>query len=110
MDDEEMLIVLNQVYQSSGYLLDPHSAIGMAAARAKRANTDTPMVCLATAHPAKFPEAIIKAGEIDGTADIETPKLPIGMQDLFNREERYRVLDNNIDQVHDFIKDHLNYS
>jgi threonine synthase len=108
MDDEEMLIVLNQVYQSSDYLLDPHSAIGMAAARAQRANTDTPMICLATAHPAKFPEAIINAGEIDGTANIETPTLPLGMQDLFNREERYRVLDNNIDQVHNFIKDHLN--
>jgi threonine synthase len=103
-----MLIVLNQVYQSSDYLLDPHIAIAMGAARAQRANTDTPMICLATANPAKFPEAIINAGEIDGTANIEIPTLPLGMQDLFNREERYRVLDNNIDQVHDFIKDHLN--
>jgi threonine synthase len=107
MDDEEMLIVLNQD-KSNDYLLDPHSAIGIAAARAQRANTDTPTICLATAHPAKFLEAIINAGEIDGTANIETPTLPLGMQDLFNREERYRVLDNNIDQVHEFIKDHLN--
>ena len=108
MEDEEMLRLIKQVYQSSDYLLDPHSAIGVAAARAKRANPDTPMICLATAHPAKFPEAIVKADEIDVTANIETPKLPLSMLDLFSREERYQVLDNNIDLVHDFIKDHLN--
>lgn len=108
MDDEEMLTVLNQVYQSSGYVLDPHSAIGVAAARAERHNLNTPMICLATAHPAKFPEAILRASEVDAASDIQTPELPVGMLDLFNREERYQVLDNNMDDVQEFIVGHLN--
>jgi len=53
LDDDETLSVIADVYENCEYLLDPHTAIGVAAARAKRSNQTTPMVCLATAHPAK---------------------------------------------------------
>jgi len=55
------------------------------------------MVCLATAHPAKFPEAILKAG------NIGEPSLPLHMADLFEREERYQILDDDIDVVQNYM-------
>ncbi len=59
VDREEMRACIRQVYESTGYLVDPHTAIGVAAARKVRSAlpSGTP-VCLATAHPAKFPETI----------------------------------------------------
>ena len=50
------------------------------------------MVTLATAHPVKFPEAVLKAG-------CEEPKLPHHMADLFEREERFQVVANDINAV-----------
>ncbi len=104
LDDAGMLKVIKQVYDKTEYLLDPHTAIGLAAGREKRHDTQVPMICLATAHPAKFPEAILKAGDaVDGDAvDIGEPSLPQHMNDLFDREERYQVLknDHNLVQAH----------
>ena len=100
-DDEETLSVIAQVYDESEYLLDPHTAIGVAAAREKRSNITTPMICLATAHPAKFPESILKAG------DIGEPSLPFHMRDLFDREERYEVLADDISAVQSFVAERV---
>lgn len=50
---------ISEIYARDGYLLDPHTAVGIAAA--KRFPTNSPVVCLATAHPAKFPEAVNEA-------------------------------------------------
>lgn len=97
LDDEATLKLIAQVYHDNEYLLDPHTAIGVAAARAERQNQDTPMVCLATAHPAKFPEAILKAG------GIGEPPLPQHMGDLFAREERYQVIEHDISAVQDYM-------
>ncbi len=101
LDNQGMLSVIKQVHEKSGYLLDPHTAIGLAAGRAKHRDSGTPMVCLATAHPAKFPEAVLQAG------DLGEPALPHHMRDLFAREERYEVLKNDKSIVQDFIKSHL---
>ncbi len=101
LDDDGMLRVIASVYESTGYMLDPHTAIGVAAAREKRNNTDTPVVCLATAHPAKFPEAVMKAG------DFGEPALPHHMKDLFVREERFVELENDQSLVQDFINKRL---
>ncbi|MCV6626279.1 MAG: threonine synthase [Cellvibrionaceae bacterium] len=98
LDDKGMIKVIEDVYESSEYLLDPHTAIGIAAARAERRRSDIPMICLATAHPAKFPEAVEKA--VEGVH----PALPHHMADLFEREERYEVLDNDIAAVQGFVK------
>ena len=92
-----MLTMVRDVVNNSDYLLDPHTAIGVAAGRATRRSQATPMVCLATAHPAKFPEAALKAGQ------SSEPALPQHMTDLFEREERYHVINNDHSLVHSFI-------
>lgn len=101
LDDEETIRVISDEYERSGYLLDPHSAIGLAAGRQCRTSAATPMICLATAHPAKFPEAVKKAGY------PENPSLPHHMVDLFEREERYHVIGNDLKAVQTFMSDHI---
>ncbi len=101
LDDQGMLSTIQQVFESTGYVLDPHTAIGVAAARENRKNDSTPLVCLATAHPAKFPEAVVKA---EGLLE---PDLPVHMQDLFSREERCVTLSNDLTAVHQFINQRL---
>jgi threonine synthase len=101
LDDDEMIDVISDVFDRTEYLLDPHTAIGVQAARKTRRRTDIPMICLATAHPAKFPEAVKKAGQADD------PVLPHHMRDLFDREERYEVLENDINTVQQFIKGNI---
>lgn len=97
LDDDEMMEVIREVFDHTEYLLDPHTAIGVQAARKTRRRQDIPMVCLSTAHPAKFPEAVRKAGQTDD------PALPHHMADLFDREERFDVLDNDIAAVQKHI-------
>lgn len=101
LNDDDVLRVIQSTFENTEYLLDPHTAIGVEAARKTRRDTATPMICLATAHPAKFPEAIQKAG-------CQDPVLPHHMQDLFDREERYTVLDDDIAGVQRFIASHIN--
>lgn len=101
VDDEVTLEVIREVFDQCEYLLDPHTAIGVKAARETRRDPAIPMVCLATAHPAKFPEAVRKAGQ---DAD---PALPHHMADLFQREERYEVLPKDLNQVQDYIANNL---
>lgn len=97
VNDEVTIDVIRTVFENTGYLLDPHTAIGVEAARKTRRRQDIPMICLATAHPAKFPEAVRKAGQ------DEDPALPHHMKDLFEREERYQILPQDIGQVQQFV-------
>ena len=97
VDDERTVETIAEVYEATEYLLDPHTAIGVEAGRKVRRRDDIPMITLATAHPAKFPEAALKAGY------PREPELPHHMADLFENEERFTVLDNDIAQVHDFV-------
>jgi threonine synthase len=97
VSDEVTIDVIREVFDHTEYLLDPHTAIGVDAARKTRRRQDIPMVVLATAHPAKFPEAVRKAGQ---DAD---PALPHHMQDLFEREERYTVLPQDLSKVQQFV-------
>lgn len=101
LDDDAMIKVITDVWENTEYLLDPHTAIGVEAARKTRRRQDIPMVCLATAHPAKFPEAVRKAGY------PQDPALPHHMADLFKREERYSVQPNDLGTVHQFIADNI---
>ena len=102
VDDEQTCATIAQVYKETGELLDPHTAIGVHAARECRRSLVTPMVTLGTAHPVKFPEAVEKA--VPGA----TPKLPAHMADLFEREERCTVLANDLATVQDFVSQHGN--
>ena len=97
VDDEQTVATIASVYDECEYLLDPHSAIGVKAARDCWRDRSVPMVTLATAHPAKFPEAVMKAGY------PSAPALPHHMADLFELDERYEVIDNDIASVHAFM-------
>jgi threonine synthase len=90
-----------ETFQQSEYLLDPHSAIGVAAALDAEVPAGTPVVTLATAHPAKFPAAIAQAGL------TQAVHLPHHLEDLFEREERVDVLPNDLDAVQSFMASHL---
>jgi len=90
VSDEETCAEIARVWDRCGYLLDPHSAIGTRAAQMCHLGNDTPMVTLATAHPAKFPAAIAESGVATEAA------LPAHLHDLFQREERFTVLDNDL--------------
>lgn len=96
LDDAGTLKVMRDLYRRTGMLIDPHSAIGVAAAQAKRKDVATPVVALATAHPAKFPDAVERATGI-------RPSLPPHLADLYARKERMTVLNNDLKQVQDFV-------
>jgi threonine synthase len=100
MNDDDTCQVIKQVFKETAYLLDPHTAIGVGAARKCRRDSRIPMITLATAHPVKFPEAVKKSGV------AVTPELPIHMGDLFEREERYDVIANDLQKVHQYIVKH----
>lgn len=85
VDDEQTLSIIRSVHDATGMLVDPHTAVGIGAARAVRRDSDVPMVCLATAHPAKFPDAVEQSTGV-------RPPLPARLADLLDREERYDVL------------------
>lgn len=93
--EKEVARTIARTLEETGYLLDPHSAIGVFVA-AKHEKPSTPMVTLATAHPAKFPDAVKSASGID-------PALPTWLADLMNREERFDILDADLKSVETFI-------
>jgi threonine synthase len=80
VDDAATLAEIRAVEASTGYLVDPHTAVGMAAARAL-APQGIQTVVAATAHPAKFPDAI-------EAAVGRRPPLPSHLADLYDRDER----------------------
>jgi threonine synthase len=85
--------------EAAGYTLDPHSAVGTRAGRALlRDDPRTPVVALATAHPAKFPDAV-------GRATGLRPPLPPHLADLLDRPERFTVLANHQGAVERFIRE-----
>ncbi|MET1413990.1 threonine synthase [Roseibium sp. HPY-6] len=86
------------LWREAGYLLDPHTAIGVHVAKAHD-DGQAPMVVLGTAHPAKFPDAVEKASGI-------RPELPDNLKDMMSAEERQQVLAAEQDVVERFIEDH----
>ncbi|WP_025823267.1 threonine synthase [Asaia astilbis] len=99
LDDEATLAEMKALHDRSGYLADPHTAIGLAAGR-KGQEPGVPMIVAATAHPAKFPDAVRKATGID-------PALPPHLADLFSREERYDTLPNELNIIEDAVRRHV---
>jgi len=100
LDDAGTLATMADFYRETGQIIDTHSAIGLAAARACRDGHDVPVVALATAHPAKFPDAVKRAIGI-------SPALPPHLADLFARPERFDVLPNDAAVLKTFILDKL---
>ncbi|MEZ5206083.1 MAG: threonine synthase [Acidimicrobiales bacterium] len=89
IDDEQTTRIIASTWEHSGVLTDPHTAVGIGAAVTCRRDASVPVVCLATAHPAKFPDAVEAATGI-------RPELPPRLDDLFERPERCTVLPNSI--------------
>lgn len=97
VSDEQTCEQIASTWAQCEYLLDPHSAVGVRAALKSDVAAGIPVVTLATAHPAKFPEAIKQAGLSQVVA------LPLHLQDLFERTERLDVVPNNLAAVQAFI-------
>ena len=98
-DDKQTLDVIKDTYKKYNYLLDPHSATGVHAMQAYMEAEDykgEDVITLATAHPAKFPEAV-------GKATGHSPNLPVFMDGLFEKQERYDILPNDLDKVKTYI-------
>jgi threonine synthase len=93
--DDETLATIAQWYKTTGRLVDPHTAVGLAAAA--RMPGGQPMIVLSTAHPAKFPAAVA-----DATGSL--PPLPPRLQDLYDRVERVSVMPNDADVIRSFIE------
>ncbi|WP_353981166.1 threonine synthase [Salinicola endophyticus] len=98
VDDDTILEVIREAHQRTKELLDPHTATGYRAVERVRADRATPMITLATAHPAKFAEAVVKAG-------FTGAPLPPHMDGLLEREERYTVLPAELAAVQRFVAD-----
>lgn len=96
VDDSTILEVIREAHQRTHEILDPHTATGYRAAEEQRGDKTVPMVTLATAHPAKFAEAVVKAG-------FPGVPLPPHMDDLLEREERYAVLPADLAAVQQFV-------
>jgi len=99
VDDAHTCETIAEVFAQSGKLVDPHTAIGIRAARECNTDPSTPMITLSTAHPAKFSDAINEAG-------LDTPELPVHLRDLFEKEEHYSVVPNELAAVTEFVKEH----
>ncbi|MBE1283218.1 MAG: threonine synthase [Rhodobacteraceae bacterium] len=94
-EDETMSTIRSQL-ANSGELLCPHSAVGAKVAEERR-DAATPMVTLATAHPAKFPAAVEDASGVH-------PPLPPRMADLYDRSERVTRIGNDLATIEDHIR------
>lgn len=96
--EKQVAETIRKTLADTGYLLDPHTAIGVFVAE-KNERPTSPMVTLATAHPAKFPAAVKSACGID-------PALPTWLAGLMTREERFDILDPELKAVESFIGKH----
>ncbi|MFZ5608295.1 MAG: threonine synthase [Pseudomonadota bacterium] len=99
VDEDTTARAIAEVHEHCGLIIDPHSAVGYAAARAAAAEGNEPIVTLATAHPGKFRDAVERACGI-------RPSLPRHVGDLFGREERYQRLANDWRCVRAHILEH----
>jgi len=91
-DAHDMAAAMRWAYEEAGEIIDPHTAIGLHAARLQDLPATVPTVTLATAHPAKFRDAVERA---TGTR----PPLPTRVGDLFAREERFDELPGDYEAV-----------
>ncbi|MCZ6472678.1 MAG: threonine synthase [SAR324 cluster bacterium] len=98
-DDQETLSTIREVYEREGYLLDPHTAVGLRGAMAQQEG-GSPVISMATAHPAKFAEAIKQAIG-------EEPALPPALAGLEALPERLTVLPARLEAVRAFIGETL---
>jgi threonine synthase len=102
-DQNETARALQWAQRACGQVIDPHTAVGLHAAQAAAIEglvpDDVPVVTLATAHPAKFPDAVERAVGL-------RPALPARVGDLFGREEHYAEIGGDYASARDFVLGH----
>jgi len=98
VSEDEVAATIQQFSREHGYLLDPHTAIGVRAGL-QHQKSNIPMICLATAHPAKFSDMVKAATGIE-------PETPEVIKDIFTKEQRCEIMPPKIDNVMDYIKNH----
>ena len=98
VSQEETLATIRAFYQETGYILDPHTAVGVRAAL-EFADPEVPTISLATAHPAKFPEAVARALGFE-------PPVPEPLRDLGTRPRKVVILPARVEAVRRFIEEH----
>lgn len=99
VDQEDTLQAIRDFYAETGYLLDPHTAVGVKAAL-DLLPSESARVCLATAHPAKFSETV------EQTLGIQVPA-PESVRELYGKPTRCEIMDADLDQVRKFLVDHI---
>lgn len=102
LDDAGTLETIALVRRATGQTIDPHTAVGLAAARSAESSIDpaVPIVTLGCAHPAKFPDAVEKATGV-------RPPLPEKLADLFDRPERSEDLPNDLAALQRHIRERI---
>ena len=99
-DEDAVAQCMRETLHKTGMVIDPHTAVGVVASnRQLERDPATPSVVLATAHPAKFPDAVKKATGLH-------PALPPHLADLFERTEHFTVLPNDVKAIEGFIASH----
>ncbi len=96
-DEPAIRQTMADIFAEQGLLVDPHTAVGIAAARAADREPDVPVICVGTAHPAKFPEAVKEATGVH-------PPLPARLADLFERTEAMAVLPPDRHAIEAFVR------
>ncbi|MDG2244420.1 MAG: threonine synthase [Rhodospirillaceae bacterium] len=99
LDDEGTKAVIRSTYKDVGQLIDPHTAVGVHAAQSADLDPSVPKVVMATAHPAKFPDAVEAATGV-------RPDLPPALANLYDLEERCDELPNDLAKVQAYVRAH----
>ena len=94
--EAETRAAIAETYRATGQVICPHTAVGVHAAQARRGDPAVPMVVLATAHAAKFPDAVEAACGV-------RPALPPRLADLLTRPERVTRVPNDLEALKDVI-------
>jgi threonine synthase len=97
IDDDQTRAEMDRVFRETGDIIDPHSAIGVAAARDARRDLNIPTIALGAAHPAKFPDAV------EAACGAFAP-LPSRMAGLYDRTEKFTVVPNNLGHIQAFVR------
>lgn len=91
----EVTETIASFYREHEYILDPHTAVGVKAAR-KFKKVGVPMVCLATAHPAKF-------GETVAAAIGKAPEVPESLTGIIDKPARCEIMDADTNRIREFL-------
>ena len=94
LNENETISIIKDIYEKNKVVVDPHTAVGIGAARKLRLEQNC--VVLSTAHPCKFPKAI-------EDAISKTEKLPDSLKYVYDKEEKFKVLSNDINKVKDYV-------